>query len=128
MYKILRTIIFMCLIACVCSRLVSKTLPENLPERGPDMKTEFFGWIKDTFHRVIESLKNPSGPNVNPNNICVWKICSKPLRQYRGESFKDVTTYKQNSPELNDLIKGLNVVSLKWRFFLEEILFIYFWL
>jgi len=99
----------MCLVANVCSHLFLRTTLEDIPE--PSTKARLFEMkIKDIIYRVIESLKNPSGPNVNPHNRCVWKICSKPLKKYRSESYKDVTIYKQNSQELIDLIKSLNVV------------------
>ncbi len=69
-----------------------------------DFEMNFF---EKTWNSLIESLKNPIGPNVNPNNRCVWKICSKPLKgRYRTESYKDIIIREKFDKEISDLIKS----------------------
>jgi len=81
MRKMLTSIIFICIIACVASHLLSVSSFKNLKKKtSPETGKSFFDYLTNVFNKVMQSLKNPIGPNVNPRNICVWKICSKPLK------------------------------------------------
>ncbi len=92
MAKFFRSLVLICLIACAASQLFmfpktysSENQPEKIGEVNIDDQILFMRGILKAF---ISSLKNPSGPNVNPHNRCVWKICSKPLRNITNEYLK----------------------------------------
>ncbi len=110
MKKIFKFIIVVCLITCAYSNFVSSTMSKDLPVNKPVIKKNLFDWLKVAIKRIIESLKNASGLNINPHNRCVWKICSKPLKNFRSESFKDQKIYNQSDKEVKDLITSIKIV------------------
>ena len=63
-------------------------------------------WLSEVFNK----LKTPEGVNYNPYNACIWKICSRPLRN-RGRYALKVTKYSENSD--SDESEAL---QLKFRF------------
>ncbi len=118
MAKILEIIILICVLANVNSQILmlantpaSGSSLENFPFRQVekealvtkaeissgfvlDVKT----WVWGKVNTVIESLKNPSGPSVNPRNRCIWKICSKPLRSLRTNEIISLKDMKNKLP------------------------------
>ncbi len=96
-------IIFICVLASMNSQIlmsantpVSRSSLENFPfrqvekealvtkaETSSGLVLDVKTWVWGKVNAIIESLKNPSGPSVNPRNRCMWKICSKPLRSLR---------------------------------------------
>ena len=105
MAKIFQCFIFICLIACVVSQMFM------FPKVNYDSPRETlididFGFKVKSFNSFIETLKNPVGPHVNPNNQCVWKICSKPLEgRDKTPSYKDITAYTELDNDQSDLIQ-----------------------
>jgi hypothetical protein len=89
MAKIFRSLVLICLIACAASQLFMfpKTYSsENQPEKIGKVNIDDLNlFMRDVFKAFINSLKNPTGPTLNPYNRCIWRICSKPLRNITKE-------------------------------------------
>ena len=94
MARILTSIIFICILSSVTAQLFmfpktsDSTAPKDIKRETLDLKARTSsGWVVDVKNWIwlksgaaMEGLKNPSEPNVNLRNRCIWKICSKPLR------------------------------------------------
>jgi hypothetical protein len=50
----------------------------SLPKSTSDQSA--FKLFRSEIEQLTQFLKNEPGPNVNPYNVCIWKICSRPLR------------------------------------------------
>jgi len=105
MAKLLNILILVCLTALI-------VCDDPLKQQS---NAEATFWPKDfisgLFNSLTESLKNPIGPNVNPNNRCVWKICSKPLKGHkRTESYKDIS---RNENIIMTMKKGHTKFAIK---------------
>jgi len=102
--KVFYCLIYLCLITIAVS--IQPKIPR---ETNMDFEMNYF---EKTLNSFIESLKNPIGPNVNSNNRCVWKICSKPLKgKYRTPSYKDIIIHEKFDKELSGVIK-INIRKL----------------
>jgi len=131
MSKIKNIIILSCLITCVAShfiptasytttrkmlakpKFIGPQLPSiatttsslDLQENSKmDKSWSFTGLLQDIFKSFIDSLKNPSGPNVNPYNRCVWKICSKPMKGSKAVSYSDRKVFYSEQEMLDDML------------------------
>jgi len=73
-----------------------------------DKSWSFIGLLQDSFESFIDSLKNPSGPDVNPYNRCVWKICSKPLKGSKAISYNDIKVFASEQEMFDDMKNAYN--------------------
>ncbi len=101
--RLLTTIgLVICVTGIFCRSLTSKALVNQLYEQPieDDMNTssfreklfETFSGLKESFYK---SVKSPEG-YIAPN-ICVWKICSKPLKKKNsGKSIFDIDKKRMN--------------------------------
>ncbi len=82
------------LLSSVTATHILEVQSETAPE-AEDLKNGAFYWLKHKVITLANSLKNPPGPDVNPHNRCIWKICSKPLKARQPDSMKEFKISKK---------------------------------
>jgi hypothetical protein len=116
--RLLTTIgLLICVTGIFCRDLTSRALVDQLYEKETkdDMITrsfreklfETFSRLKESFYKSMKSSESYKAPN-----ICVWKICSKPLKKNKPEKKISISSVLNlDKKRMNEITKA--VIFLK---------------
>jgi len=81
-------------------------------------KDRLFGTLLDLQKKFYKAVKSPEG--YRAPNICVWKICSKPLKKNKHEknNKRPKIPSRSDRQRINDIVKAgvlLNQFASIWR-------------
>ncbi len=112
--RLLTTIgLLICLTGIFCIDLTSKALVDELYEKGTKdgmINSSFreklfqnFSRLRERFYKSVKSAEGYKAPN-----ICVWKICSKPLKKNRPEKKVSISSLLNLDKErMNEIAKAV---------------------
>lgn len=103
-------LIFILLSQCLLSSVTSKDTLEDMSIKrgfGDDnlfMKglDQVFGRIKMIAHKMVNKLKSPR--NFKVRYVCLWKICSRPLKTHVTKMTTNVIRFSQNRHRIQSVI------------------------
>ncbi len=119
--RLLTTIgLLICVTGIFCRDLTSKALVDQLYEKEIKdgmIKSSFRERLFQNFSRLRESfyksVKSPEG--YKAPNICVWKICSKPLKKNRPEKKISISSVINLDRErMNEIAKAVIFLKSFW--------------
>ena len=96
-------IVLICISNIYCRGITSNSIVDQLyaqaegKEAQPKIKLTWV--LRGAFNKLLKSIKPPKG--YESPNICVWKSCSKPLKNVKGQSPKN----KMTDQERNEILK-----------------------
>jgi len=111
--RLLTTIgLLICVTGIFCRDLTSKALVDQLYEKSSKdsmIKSSFREKLFETFsglkERFYKSLRSPEG--YKAPNICVWKICSKPLKKTRHDKKVSISSDLNQKERMNEIVKAV---------------------
>ncbi len=119
--RLLTTIgLLICVTGIFCSDLTSKALVDQLYDKETkddiiksSLREKLFEIFSSIRERFYKSLKSPEG--YKAPNICVWKICSKPLKKKSSGKNDSISSILNPDKEtMNEIFKAVLFLRRYW--------------
>ncbi len=107
--------LLICITGICCQSLTSESIDEKDDSITRPFKERVFDALANLKKNFYKAVMSPEGSRAP--NICVWKICSKPLKKYRHEKSNPITLDPTilDEQRMNAILKASDFLNLIFR-------------